>query len=170
MLLFAGIAQLSESRDPAVPRHPALLLKSVRPGNGTGVLEGGRREGRWKKRKRRRWRRLHRTTGWPAQETGKSGKSGLPLGIKTLWNHDCMFITSCVCVAEVFLCRTSVRVDNNLCVLSRVVQQSDRQWDMSLSFSLTGGSRIWTSLRPAQSSSHQPSKSLSSDRVSLCSS
>lgn len=65
---------------------------------------------------------------------------------------------------------TSVRVDNNLCVLSRVVQQSDRQWDMSLSFSLTGGSRIWTSLRPAQSSSHQPSKSLSTDRVSLCSS
>lgn len=69
-----------------------------------------------------------------------------------------------------FVCVTSVRVDSSLWVLSRVVQQSDRQWDMSLSFSLTGGSRIWTSLRPAQSSSHQPSKSLSTDRVSLCSS
>lgn len=65
---------------------------------------------------------------------------------------------------------TSVSVDSSLCVLSRVVQQSDRQWDMSRSFSLTGGSRIWTSASPAQSSSHQASRSLRTDRVSPCSS
>lgn len=41
------------------------------PGNGTGESEGGRREGRWKKEGRKRWRRLHRTTGWPTQDTGK---------------------------------------------------------------------------------------------------
>lgn len=65
---------------------------------------------------------------------------------------------------------TSVSVDSSLCVLSRVVQQSDRQWDMSLSFSLTGGSLTWTRFRPAQSSSDQFSRSLSTASVSLCSS
>jgi len=63
---------------------------------------------------------------------------------------------------------TSVSVDSSLCVRSSVVQQSDRQWLMSLSFSRTGGVWTWTRLRPAQSSRLQPSSSLSTDRVSLC--
>lgn len=66
--------------------------------------------------------------------------------------------------------RTSVSVDSSLCVLSRVVQQSDRQWDMSLSFSLTGASLTWTRFSAVQSSSDQFSRSLSTARVSLCSS
>lgn len=134
----------------------------------TGGWEGGRREGKWKKR--RRWRKLHHTTGWPArEETERKGDSYLPLGrFSTTGVRSqlpCVFYRCLSC-----RCPTSVSVDSSLCVLSSVVQQSDRQWDMSRSLSLTGGSRIWTWLRPAQSSSHQPSSSLSTDRVSLCSS
>lgn len=64
VLQSAGSALQSGSRDPKAPHHRALWLRIGHPGNEMVGWEGGRQEGRWKRKKR--WRRLHRTTGWPA--------------------------------------------------------------------------------------------------------
>lgn len=73
-----------------MPRHPALWLMNGHPGNGTGVSEGGRREGRWRKLGRKRWRTRHRTTGWP---TGNRNDGCLGLGRSETANVRSLFIS-----------------------------------------------------------------------------